>query len=342
MISKAQYVSKSSRGQSMNYQSKSKKQNRRILVIAGVGLILLAGCENGQGFSPLKSQSGASASAATPAGKPQSNQAPQDVEAPNIFNKTDMGLWDGRPSLGGIWVAHPDVTTPQRVIIRNTTNNKSVVGALFRRERSNPGPAIQVSSDAANELGMLAGAPAKLSVIALKREEVAPPPPEPEAVPEAAPVEEATAIEPVTPTETPPAPAPEKPAKPAKASATSATSGEIEQTELDPVANAAAALDEVDGASDATATPAPAAKPKLFALQKPFVQAGTFSVEENANNAAGTLRGIGMNPVVKTQGTGDDAVWRVLVGPAASRAERRAMLKDIKGIGFDDAYFVTQ
>ncbi len=314
-------------------------------MMAGAGLILLAGCEDGQGFSPFKSQSGASASAATPAGKPRSNQPPQDVEAPNVFSKTDMGLWDGRPSLGGIWVAHPDVTTPQRVIIRNTANNKSVVGALFRRERANPGPAIQVSSDAANELGMLAGSPAKLSVIALKREEVAPPPePEvvPETVPEAAPVEEATAIEPVVPTETPPAPAPVKHPKPAKASSASATSGEIEQTELDPVANAAAALDEVDGASDATATPVPAAKPKLFALQKPFVQAGTFSVEENANNAAGTLRGIGMNPVVKTQGTGDDAVWRVLVGPAASRAERRTMLKNIKGIGFDDAYFVTQ
>jgi len=331
----------------MYYQSKSKRQNRRILMMAGVGLILLAGCEDGQGFSPFKSQSGASASAATPAGKPRSNQPPQDVEAPKIFNKTDMGLWDGRPSLGGIWVAHPDVTTPQRVIIRNTANNKSVVGALFRRERANPGPIIQISSDAANELGMLAGSPAKLSVIALKREEVAPPPPEPEAVPEAAPVEEATAIEPVVPTktpaETPPAPAPVKHPKPAKASSASATSGDIEQTELDPVANAAAALDEVDGASAAAAaTPAPAAKPKLFALQKPFVQAGTFSVEENANNAAGTLRGIGMNPVVKTQGTGDDAVWRVLVGPAASRAERRTMLKNIKGIGFDDAYFVTQ
>ena len=316
-------------------------------MMAGVSLILLAGCEDGKGFSPFKSQSGASTSAATPAGKPRSNQPPQDVEAPDIFSKTDMGLWDGRPSLGGIWVAHPDVTTPQRVIIRNTTNNKSVVGALFRRERANPGPIIQVSSDAANELGMLAGSPAKLSVIALKREEVAPPEPEavPETVPEAAPVQEPTALEPEVAAAETPAPAPEKHPKPAKASsasAASATSGEIEQTELDPVANAAAALDEVDGTSDAVATPAPAAKPKLFALQKPFVQAGTFSVEENANNAAGTLRGIGMQPVVKTQGTGDDAVWRVLVGPAASRAERRKMLKDIKGIGFDDAYFVTQ
>ncbi len=321
-------------------------------MLAGVGLILLAGCENSQQINPFKSQSGASTS--TPTNGPRSNQPPQDLEAPKIFSKTDMGLWDGRPSLGGIWVAHPDVTTPQRVIIRNTTNSKFVVGALFRRERANPGPAIQVSSEAAGPLGMLAGAPAKLSIIALKREEVKPEPEAvPETVPEAAPVEEATKIEPAIA----PAPAPTvaaaktskaAPSKPATSGA-SGTSGVIEQTALDPVANAAAALDEADGTSVAAvpaavpaAAPAPPTKPKLFALQKPFIQAGTFSIEENANNAAGALRGIGIEPVIKSQGTEGNSLWRVLVGPAKNRAERRTMLKNIKGIGFNDAYFVTQ
>jgi cell division septation protein DedD len=335
----------------MELHSKSRNQNGRTLAVLGAGLILLAGCEDGQNFSPFKAGSNASSSstagAASSSGARSSN-TPQDVEAPEVFQKTDMGLWDGRPSLGGIWVAHPDVTTPQRVIIRNTANNKSVVGALFRRERANPGPLIQVSSEAAGPLGMLAGAPAKLSVIALKREEIVQAPPEPEALPEAAPVEEATPIEPVEAAEVAAVATPEPvktpdpaPAKPATAGA----SGAIEQTELDPVANAAAALDEVEGAdtpAETSVAAAPAAKSKIFALQKPFIQVGTFSVEENANNAASTLRGTGMQPIVKTQGTGDKALWRVLVGPAANRAERRKMLKNIKGIGFDDAYFVTQ
>ena len=34
----------------------------------------------------------------------------RDVERPDIFSVTENALWDGRPSLGGVWVAHPDVT----------------------------------------------------------------------------------------------------------------------------------------------------------------------------------------------------------------------------------------
>lgn len=102
---------------------------------------------------------------------PASDLALGDVEAPDAFQVTEEGLWDGRPSLGGTWVAHPDVADPERVIVRNEENGQSVVGALFRRERANSGPALQVSSDAAEALGMLAGAPARLSVTALRREE---------------------------------------------------------------------------------------------------------------------------------------------------------------------------
>ncbi|MCB1342709.1 MAG: SPOR domain-containing protein [Pseudooceanicola sp.] len=98
----------------------------------------------------------------------------RDVEAPDVFSVSEAGLWDGRPSLGGIWVAHPDVTAPERVTIRNTANGKSVTGALFRRERDIPGPRLQASSDAASALGMLGGAPVKLEVVALRREEAAP------------------------------------------------------------------------------------------------------------------------------------------------------------------------
>ena len=147
----------------------------------------------------------------------------QDVEAPEVFDLTEPGLWDGRPSLGGVWVAHPSVVDPERVIIRNTETGRSVIGALFRKERETPGPALQVSSDAAEELGMLAGAPATLSVIALRREAL----PDGEATPAAAEAETvATALpDPAPVTETAleaaatpaPAPAPAPPPLPAGA-----------------------------------------------------------------------------------------------------------------------------
>lgn len=95
-----------------------------------------------------------------------------DVEAPDVFQVTDTALWDGRPSLGGVWVASPDVDEPERVIMRNSANGKFVTGALFKRERDNPGPNLQISSDAAAALGMLAGQPVSISVTALRRQDL--------------------------------------------------------------------------------------------------------------------------------------------------------------------------
>ncbi|WP_432640445.1 SPOR domain-containing protein [Albidovulum sp.] len=110
----------------------------------------------------------------------------KEVEAPEVFQLTSKGLWDGRPSLGGTWVAHPDVTDPERVVIRNAANGKSITGALFRLERDNPGPSLQVSSDAAEALGLLAGQPTELSVVALRKQKIElPPAPQPEAEAEA-------------------------------------------------------------------------------------------------------------------------------------------------------------
>ncbi len=242
----------------------------------------------------------------------------RDVEAPDVFQKTDMGLWDGRPSLGGVWVAHPDVTEPERVIIRNTANSKFVIGALFKRVRSAPGPAFQISSDAAAALGMLAGAPGQLNVTALRREAA------PEPAGEPAPGAEALAPE------------------------------EIEATTLDPVAGAAAAAIENAESTESTestasaaptpvaATPAAAPAPRAASsLTRPFIQIGIFSVEQNANNTATAMRQAGMVPTVIEQSSQGKTFWRVVVGPATSTSERAALLKKIKGVGFDDAYAVT-
>ena len=272
----------------------------------------MAGCEEGATFNPFQAQAQSADAASVPGNSNSSTRlVERDVEAPDVFQVTDQGLWDGRPSLGGVWVAHPDVKDPERVIIRNTANSKFVIGALFRRERENPGPELQVSSDAAAALGMLAGAPAELNVTALRREE-----------------------------------APEPVAAADVAAEDLAAPAEIEATTLDPVAGAAAAIDEAEAEATstvATATPDPAPTPAAAtsSLEKPFIQIGIFSVEQNANNTATAMRQAGMVPTVKKQSASGKPFWRVIVGPASTSAERATLLKKIKGIGFDDAYAVT-
>ena len=276
-------------------------QYRRAAVLASAAaLMFLAGCQPGELF-PQKPAEGADAAAVEP------QMIEQDIEKPDVFSVTDAGLWDGRPSLGGVWVAHPDVDEPERVIIRNTANDRFVIGALFRRERDNPGPALQVSSDAAEALGMLAGAPSTLSVVALRREMV------PVAQPE--PVVELT------------------------------TATEIETTPLDPIAGAAAAIDAAEAAQAAppapTTTPMPLPSPSASPLEKPFIQIGIFSVEANADATAERLRSNGLTATVLAQSSQGKSFWRVVVGPAPTETDRAAVLSQIKSLGFPDAYAVT-
>ena len=139
----------------------------RLILLVSAAALALGGCVEGAG-SGTKPATGGEAPAKA---QKSTRLVDRDVEAPNVFQVTEDALWDGRPSLGGVWVASPDARDPERVIMRNPANGKFVIGALFRRERDNPGPKLQISSDAAAALGMLAGAPAKLSVTALRREE---------------------------------------------------------------------------------------------------------------------------------------------------------------------------
>lgn len=132
--------------------------------LAATGLLL--GCVNSGG----KTSDGGGAGLLSAPGK---KAGAQDIEAPEVFQATDSALWDGRPSLGGIWVAAPDVTNPERVLMFNPATGKSITGALFKRERDNPGPRLQLSSDAAEALGILAGAPTEIKVTALRKQEVA-------------------------------------------------------------------------------------------------------------------------------------------------------------------------
>lgn len=142
--------------------------------LAATGLLI--GCVDGGGKAADGSATGMVAA-------PGKKSGAKDVEAPEVFQATDSALWDGRPSLGGIWVASPDVENPERVVMFNPATGKSITGALFKRERDNPGPRLQLSSDAAEALGILAGQPTEIRVTALRKEAAA----EPVAVEAAAP-----------------------------------------------------------------------------------------------------------------------------------------------------------
>ncbi len=309
--------------------------------LARLGIMLavvaaLSACQMGLMKSRPKAEPAADAAAAPDAGLVAGQPGGErDVEAPEIFSRTDKALWDGRPSLGGVWVAHASVKDPERVVMRNAANGKTVIGALFRREVDNPGPSLQLSSDAAEALGLLAGQPAVVEVVALKRIEA--PEPAAEPAPEAA-------------------PAPAAVEKPGKADAApKGKPGKIEAKALDPVvAGAAAALDKAatepataKGAKPVAAAPAlaaapAAAAPAAGALRRAYLQIGIFSVEANAKTAQGQMQKAGMSATVKPDKSQGKAFWRVIVGPAATEADRNALAAKVKALGYPDAYAVSK
>jgi hypothetical protein len=233
-----------------------------------------------------------------------------DVEAPEIYQVTESALWDGRPSLGGIWVAAPDVQDPERVIMVNPATGKSVQGALFRRERDNPGPALQISSDAAEALGMLAGQPAEIRVTALRRVE-----------PEAAPAETApeTAVAAADPAGTA--------ADPAAAAAETAGAAATATA-----ATAAAALDAAEGTGGpAAAEGDPAAvavaeppKPKTWRERRAEARAKR-EAERAAAAAAAAAAEAGTEVPVADAGT-DPAATEAAAAPPATAAVETAPL----------------
>lgn len=281
------------------------------LVFLGLVAGLVSGCEPGTGSTAVTTEplaEGTDAAAATIAPATSVRLVDHDVEAPQDFQVTDKALWDGRPSLGGVWVAATNVNDPMRVIMRNPANGKFVIGALFRREADNPGPKLQISSDAADALGLVAGEPASLNVTALRREEV--PVETPDATrplldsPETLAGGEAAAIgsAAITAVTQPPPAAPAEPAKPAAAA---------------------------QPAPDAAPAPQPA-------TGGASIQIGIFSVEGNANRAVATLGKAGVTATVRKETSLGKPLWSVVATGDA------AVLASIKKAGFKDAYFIQR
>ncbi|MBE2275477.1 MAG: SPOR domain-containing protein [Rhodobacteraceae bacterium] len=291
----------------------------RNLALAAAGAGLLAACEPGAG--PLAGPPDAEA-AATP--QKSTRIVDRDVEAPDAFQVTDQALWDGRPSLGGVWVASPDATDPERVIMRNPANGKFVIGALFKRERDNPGPTLQISSDAAEALGLLAGQPGRISVTALRREEA------PETAPEKPLLDTNETLAAAAPgaidaggVETRPLETPAAAGKPG---------GTAEKERKSATETAKVAAGGLEAAAPKATVPA-GEKPAAASGGRP-IQIGFFSIEANAQRARDKLAKAGITAEIRKESAKGKDYWTVF-----ARGDT-ATLKKIKAAGFADAYLL--
>ena len=89
-------------------------------------------------------------------------------EEPKFLDISASVIWDGSQTLGGNWVSHPNIKSPERVLIKNTTNGRSVVGAVFQQTKNLNKGLSAISSDAAKALGVSKNNETKLQIIAIK------------------------------------------------------------------------------------------------------------------------------------------------------------------------------
>ena len=89
-------------------------------------------------------------------------------EKPKILDISATVIWDGSQTLGGNWVSHPNIKSPERVLIKNTNNGKSVVGAVFQQTKNVDKGLAAISSDAAKALSISKNDETKLQLVAIK------------------------------------------------------------------------------------------------------------------------------------------------------------------------------
>ena len=89
-------------------------------------------------------------------------------EKPKILDISTSVIWDGSQTLGGNWVSHPNIKSPERVLIKNTTNGRSVVGAVFQQTTNLNEGIAAISSDAAKALNISKNDETKLQLVAIK------------------------------------------------------------------------------------------------------------------------------------------------------------------------------
>ena len=89
-------------------------------------------------------------------------------EKPEILDISTSVIWDGEQTLGGNWISHPNVDSPGRVLIKNNSNDKSIVGAIFQQTKKMETETAVISSDAARALGISKNNQTKVQIIAVR------------------------------------------------------------------------------------------------------------------------------------------------------------------------------
>ena len=98
------------------------------------------------------------------------------VEKPEILDVSSSVIWDGDQTLGGNWISHQDVANPERVLIKNMSNGKSIVGAVFQQTKKMKTGSALISSDAAKALDIAQNEKTKVQIVAVRAPESSTPP----------------------------------------------------------------------------------------------------------------------------------------------------------------------
>lgn len=274
---------------------------RKSVILPIFGLIFLAACEDGVNLP--------TSDAPLPEGT-ATETIETDVAAPEAFSITDKALWDGRPTFGGVWVAYPDIDKPERVRLTNPATGKTVIGALYKRSRDFPGPKIEMSADAASALGVLAGKPTELNIVALRRKMV-------EVVVEAP-------VDPLTPPANVSTPLQRPVEKPAPVAAPLPVPAPPAATTTPAVASAQL--------PDAATNTAPDAGDLNI-----FIQVATLQSISRADKVVEKLQRAGLLVEIRERTVGSKTLYRVIVGPAKTGDAYKIMMGTVHELGYKDA-----
>jgi len=103
------------------------------------------------------------------------DEAPM-LRDPSLFQAEARTLWDGLPSMGGAWVAHPAAGAAMMVEATNLDTGRSLRLPMLRMSERAGRPPIQMSADAALRLGMAPGRLTPVRLIGLRAMPEAPAP----------------------------------------------------------------------------------------------------------------------------------------------------------------------
>lgn len=338
-------------------------------LVAAASALLVAGCSDVPGAAP--DQQPDIAATAVGAAPVRPVTSPPALEpAPEIFSTEAWALWDGRKTLGGRWVALPDVDIARRVRLTDTESGTAIDGALIRRNPDQTGPKLIISSEAAESLKLRPGVATPVMIVALAY---------PDATPQSANSHvRSQQAGPYDPASQPPRDAlasasgaevdnpvvgAEITSPPTEPEAIPVETAEAETAEEAPLPDSgspqtpapqrpqppaggatidvaevprqtAKATPEPPAAEPGDAEPAVPAASDGIADGLPFIQAGVFADPANAARLVTRLRAAGLPAGEQPLTT---SLTRVVIGPYQSVDARNTALKTVRNIGPADA-----